>query len=97
MWRRIAVIVIISGWLVSAGAAQDLNRGVLVGPAPKTEAGRQRWALIIGINDYTNVTSLRYGRSDAEAPSDVLINKCGFPKDNIVLEFQNVLCFRVIK
>ena len=80
MFKRITIIVMILVWSVSITTARNSDRGVLVGTAPRTEAGGQRWALIIGINDYTNVPALRYGRSDAETLADVLIKKCGFPK-----------------
>jgi formylglycine-generating enzyme required for sulfatase activity len=83
--QQIAVVGVILVWLLSVTAAQEPDRGVLIGPAPKTKAGGQRWALIIGINDYANVPALRYGRSDAEALARVLVEKCGFPKDNVVL------------
>ncbi|MBN2590029.1 MAG: SUMF1/EgtB/PvdO family nonheme iron enzyme [Sedimentisphaerales bacterium] len=84
MLRRIYVIMVLC-LIGSIAIAQDSDRGVLIGTDPRTEAGGQRWALIIGINDYTNVPTLRYGRSDAETLAKVLIEQCGFPKDNVVL------------
>ncbi|NTU50277.1 MAG: caspase family protein [Desulfobulbaceae bacterium] len=39
-------------------------------------------ALIIGINEYKNVSPLSYAVSDAKEIRDVLIGKLGFPTDN---------------
>jgi len=85
MNRQLLAISVILLSSFSVIAAQEADRGILIGPAPRTEAGGQRWALIVGINDYTNVPALRYGRSDAEALAGVLVNKCGFPKENVIL------------
>ena len=41
------------------------------------------WALVIGINKYTNASPLGYARNDAEAFADILKTKFQFPKDNI--------------
>jgi formylglycine-generating enzyme required for sulfatase activity len=78
-------ILIIFLFFLPVLTAQDLERGVVIRPAPRTEAGGQRWALIVGINDYTNVPALRYGRSDAQALYKVIVENCGFPRDNVVL------------
>lgn len=40
-------------------------------------------ALIIGINNYKNVTPLSYAVSDAEEVKDILINELDFPAENV--------------
>ena len=41
------------------------------------------YALIIGINNYQNVSPLGYAVNDAQEVSEVLINKLNFPKENV--------------
>jgi hypothetical protein len=43
------------------------------------------WALIIGINNYHNVSPLEFACSDAQAVSKLLIERFGFPGINVVL------------
>jgi uncharacterized caspase-like protein len=43
------------------------------------------WALIIGINQYSNASPLDYATNDATAVADILENKFNFPKTNITL------------
>lgn len=45
--------------------AQDKAIGITQA-IPTTSEGGQRWALIVGINEYTNLSPLRYARQDAE-------------------------------
>ncbi|MBN2590021.1 MAG: SUMF1/EgtB/PvdO family nonheme iron enzyme [Sedimentisphaerales bacterium] len=85
MLRKITLIMIILSGILFSVSAQDSDRGVLIDSAPRTEAGGQRWALIVGINDYTNVPTLRYGRSDAETLAKTLVERCGFPRNNVIL------------
>ena len=42
------------------------------------------WALVIGINKYKCVSQLCYARNDAEAISQILIEKFDFPKENVI-------------
>ncbi|MFZ7104658.1 MAG: caspase family protein [Peptococcaceae bacterium] len=42
------------------------------------------WALIIGINNYKHVSKLMYARNDAEAISELIIQKFGFPQENVI-------------
>lgn len=46
---------------------------------------RKSWALIIGINNYLNVSPLGYARNDAEAIANILEKKFDFKKENITL------------
>jgi len=69
----------------ASSIASDRAIGVSGAARNKTRQGGQRWALIVGINDYTNVPRLRFARSDAEALYKVLTENCGFPKGNVVL------------
>ena len=41
------------------------------------------WALIIGINKYTNAPPLKYAVNDANAIKQILINNFSFPKKNV--------------
>src|SRR5258708_1562393 len=41
-------------------------------------------ALIIGIDNYKNVSPLSYAVSDASEVREVLVNEVGFPNDNVV-------------
>ena len=43
----------------------------------------ESWALLIGINDYQNVDPLGYAVDDATKIRSLLIEKYGFPEDNI--------------
>lgn len=43
------------------------------------------WALIIGINKYAHVSPLAHATNDATAVADLLENRFGFVKDNIML------------
>ena len=42
-------------------------------------------ALIIGINNYQNVSPLSYAKNDAEAVFECIKSKFNFPEKNIVL------------
>lgn len=42
-------------------------------------------ALIIGINNYQNISPLGYAVSDAEEISNILVSKLNFPKENVTL------------
>ena len=43
------------------------------------------WALIIGINNYHNVSPLEFACNDAQAVNKLLIERFGFPETNVVL------------
>ena len=49
-----------------------------------TSEGGQKWALVVGINQYSNVPALNYATADAKALYESLL-KAGFPADNIML------------
>ncbi len=44
----------------------------------------QRWAVLVGINDYANLSDLTFCKADAEALAKRL-EAVGFPKDNVLL------------
>ncbi len=46
---------------------------------------RDRWALIIGINQYRNVQPLNHACNDADSIHSALINNLGFSPSNVVL------------
>lgn len=43
------------------------------------------WALVIGINDYHNVSPLKFACNDAQSVSEVLIDGFDFPEANVIL------------
>ena len=43
----------------------------------------EHFALIIGINEYKNLSNLEYAVNDAKAVKDILINKFKYKEDNI--------------
>ncbi len=46
---------------------------------------RDKWAILIGVNNYTYFSSLKYCVADARLLESVLVQRCGFPKDNILV------------
>lgn len=46
---------------------------------------QEKFAFIIGINNYKNVNSLEYAENDAKSIKDILINEYRYKKDNITL------------
>jgi uncharacterized caspase-like protein len=56
-------------------------------PPPPVKAGSDRWAVVIGVGRYqsTDIPSLRYSVSDAEALYEVLIGPGGFRKEHVLL------------
>lgn len=42
------------------------------------------WAVVIGINDYKNWPRLKYAVNDARSVAELLRNKLGFPRDNVI-------------
>ena len=56
-------------------------------PAGSSVLGPGRYALVIGINDYsrTGLGDLRFSESDARAMRDVLVEHGGFPADHVRL------------
>jgi hypothetical protein len=56
-------------------------------PAPKAPASGDRWAVIVGVGRYASgdIPALRYTVADAEAFSQVLVERGGFKKGNILL------------
>ena len=54
---------------------------------PGLAPGRDRWAVVIGVGRYASaeIPSLRYSVADAEAFREVLIERAGFKKENVLL------------
>jgi hypothetical protein len=70
----------LSAFLPPAPAvAQIGGRAVVVEPTRG-----QRWAVLVGVNQYTELNDLNYCVADARALRDQLI-AAGFPKDNVFL------------
>jgi hypothetical protein len=65
-----------------SGADDPLAAGM---PSTRTSQGGRKWALVAGINDYTDLPRLRFARQDAEAVGKTLRERCGFLNENVVL------------
>jgi hypothetical protein len=79
--KRTAVALVLGSFLgpfIASGQAADGKSKA------ESSSGHQRWALLIGINEYANVQSLRYCVADQEALAKQLI-ATGFPKDQVYL------------
>lgn len=71
---------------VLSARAEAETKGQKVSPITTTRlSDGNRWALVVGINDYANVPSLRCARNDAEKLAQVLVEDCGFLRDNVIL------------
>ena len=55
------------------------------------------WALIIGINKYTNAPPLKYAVNDANAIKQILINNFSFPKKNVSILTDNEATLSAIR
>ena len=59
-----------------------------LGPAHTADApkkpGGQKWAVLIGVDDYTELRKLRFAGNDQRALAEQLV-AIGFPKDNVYL------------
>ena len=59
---------------------ESITRGLLrnadISP---TNVYENQWALIIGINQYSNFTHLKYAVDDANSMKITLMTQCGFP------------------
>ena len=58
-----------------------------VAPASPPPAPRERWAVVIGVGqyDHAGVPRLRYATADAEAVHQILLDRAGFKKENVLL------------
>lgn len=61
------------------------TKGQKASPVVRQGSTGNRWALIVGINEYANVPSLRCARNDAEKLAEVLVEDCGFLRKNVIL------------
>jgi hypothetical protein len=48
------------------------------------ETTKQKWAVLVGVNDYADLNDLRFCKNDATALAEQLV-KVGFPRDNVFL------------
>lgn len=62
--------------------------------SPKYE---NHWALVVGINAYKHAQPLGYACNDATAFADQMINKFGFPKDNVTILLDGDATLRKIR
>lgn len=58
---------------------------IVCSSSPGGEPEGDRWALIIGINDYQHVGTLNYCRQDAEALKGTLVEEAGFSPRRVVM------------
>ncbi len=45
---------------------------------------RESWAIVIGIDDYLNAPRLKYAVKDAKGVAQVLVERYGFKKENVI-------------
>ena len=84
MRSRVLVPCLLLLWCYGSALAEDKAIGLQASGLATTSEGGQKWALVVGINEYSNVPTLRYARADARGLYEALI-KAGFPADNIML------------
>lgn len=85
---RRAVLLLAAVCLQAVHAAESAfgpGKGLAVKALSRTSGGGCRWALVIGINGYTNMPRLGFARQDAEGLAETLVDSCGFLRDNVVL------------
>ena len=70
--------------LLSPAFANDKAIGLQGTGLTTTSEGGQKWALVVGINQYSNIPALNYATADAKALYESLL-KAGFPADNVML------------
>lgn len=75
MWCRPSILMLMLGWSVIGGG----------GGAPwAAAADSQRWALLIGVNDYAELQHLRFCSKDMQVLATQLVTS-GFPEKNVFL------------
>ena len=61
---------------------------LLLAPGGSTQAAdetiKQKWAVLVGVNDYAELDDLQFCRNDVKALAEQLV-KAGFPRDNVFL------------
>ena len=67
--RMLLVVVCMAGSCVAAEAEDPI---------------KQRWAVLIGVNDYAELDDLQFCKNDAKALAERLV-RAGFPRDNVYL------------
>ena len=73
MTCRLLVLLVLGCWIstsVTVSKGQDTIR--------------QRWAVLIGVNDYAELKDLQFCKNDATALAEQLV-RAGFPRDNVYL------------
>ena len=91
---------VLSAWMTLCGAAADKDSEKKKAddshdpPAAKLAKqfdGGKRWAVIISVNKYEDpeVHSLRFCVADGELFAEALSQKCGYPKENILMMTDN--------
>jgi len=86
--RPISVMLAVAALLIGSTAASraaETLRAIGLAPVATTTEGEQRWAMIVGIDEYAKLPRMRYARQDAQAMAESLVKEAGFPKDTVVL------------
>ncbi len=79
MIQRSACLLCLLTCLAAAALAQDAPRQIV-----REATGPQRWALLVGVNDYAELEDLKYCGRDMRALAENL-KGAGFPEDQIFL------------
>ncbi|MEW6733847.1 MAG: polysaccharide deacetylase family protein, partial [Acidobacteriota bacterium] len=81
-------LILTNGEMVAANSARSNTNTKDAVQATSESANknyyRDSWAVVIGINDYKNWPKLRYCVNDANSIEELLLNKLGFKKNNII-------------
>ena len=85
-WCLIFVLLFIGVFIsAAAGAARGLQiQSVDPTTGEVLDLYQNSWAIIIGIDQYRNITPLDFAVSDAQSFKNLLTNKFKFPQDNII-------------
>lgn len=85
IWGRFVAVVL----MLLATTAISQERDVKARPRYESSGGGEKWAVIVGVNEYDdpNILPLKYAVSDAQALYDLLTdpNQGGFERDNVIL------------
>jgi len=74
--RLVRAAALAAAVLLPAAAHAQVFGSKAIGVAPamaQTQGGGQRWALVVGINEYSSVPGLRFARQDAQAMARALV------------------------
>ncbi|HAH49328.1 MAG TPA: hypothetical protein DCM07_31720 [Planctomycetaceae bacterium] len=78
-WKRCGILLIHAAVIISNGVSSGQEKSLLVEPRAS-----QKWAILIGVNDYINVKNLKFCGNDITALQKQFL-AAGFRKDHLTL------------